>query len=342
MSADPTSLAALVAAVPAPIAARLAGARAVLAVGHENPDADALGAAIALARIVTARGGRATVASSEPLAALYDFLPGAADVRTDPDPTLPYDLVVLCDCSDVARAGAIVERHPDLFARTPILVLDHHASSDGSGELGWVDQDAAATCELVALIALRLGVGLDEGEGRLATALMVGLVMDTATFAHPNTTPRTLRLAAALLEAGAPLAEISRRLYRTKPEAQLRLFGRVLGRLETHDEGRVVVSTLELADLADCGALPEHSEGLVDLLVQAEAAEVAVLLKEGEESTRLSVRTKQGGVDATALAAAWGGGGHARAAGATIALPLAAAREAVLPAAVALARGVRR
>jgi phosphoesterase RecJ-like protein len=264
-------------------------------------------------------------------------------VLTDPDPALSYDLVVLCDCADAARAGSIVGRHPDLFAATPAIVLDHHASSEPAGELTWVDQGAAATCELVALIALRLGVPLDAGGGELATALMAGLVMDTATFAHPNTTPRTLRLAAALLEAGAALSDISRRLYRTKPESQLRLFGRVLGRLEAHDEGRVVAATLELADLEAAGALPEHSEGLVDLLVQAEEAEVALLLKEQEDgSSRLSVRTRDGGVDATALVAGWGGGGHLRAAGATIGLPPAAAWAAVLPQAIALARDVRR
>jgi phosphoesterase RecJ-like protein len=339
----PADLAALAAAVPAPIAERLASAGTVLAVGHENPDADALGAAIAIARIVIARGGRATVASSEPIAALYRFLPGAAAVRTDPDPTLAYDLVVLCDCGDAGRAGAIADRHPDLFSRTPTVVLDHHASSNTVAELAWIDQGAAATCELVALIAVRLGVALDAGGGELATVLMAGLVMDTATFAHPNTTPRTLRLAAALLEAGAPLADISRQLYRTKPEAQLRLFGRVLARLETHGEGRIVAATLELADLAAAAALPEHSEGLVDLLVQAEMAEVALLFKEQEGgSTRLSVRTRDGGVDATAITADWGGGGHVRAAGATIGLPVEAARAAVLPQALVLARGVRR
>ena len=83
---------------------------------------------------------------------------------------------------------------------------------------------------MVALLATRLGVPLALGQGRLAAALAAGIVMDTATFAHPNATPRTLQVAAALVEAGAPLSEISRRLYRTKPDAQLALFGRVLAR----------------------------------------------------------------------------------------------------------------
>ena len=300
--ADTDGLADLAAAVPDAVVERLRGGRAVLAVGHENPDADALGAALAIARIVEARGGRATVATeSDPVPALYGFLPGVETVRTDPEPGLDYDLLVLCDCGDVSRAGAIRERNAALFGSLPLLTIDHHASNDGTGDLAWIDPGAAATCEMVALLATRLGVPLVAGDGALATALLAGIVMDTATFAHPNATPRTLRVAAALVEAGAPLSEISRRLYRTKPDAQLALFGRVLARLERHADGLVIASTLELADLAATGALSEHSEGIIDLLAQSETAEVALLLKEKGVETRLSVRTKPSRVDATVL-----------------------------------------
>lgn len=336
------SIVELGAAVPEAVVARIAAARAVLAVGHENPDADALGAALAVARIVEARGGRATVAASDPVAALYGFLPGADAVRTDPEPGVAYDLVVLCDCGEIARAGAIRERNAALFEALPLLTIDHHASNGATGEGAWIDPAAAATCEMVALLATRLDVDLALGGGALATVLLAGIVMDTATFAHPNVTPRTLRVAAALLEAGAPLSDISRRLYRTKPDAQLALFGRVLARLERHADGLVVASTMELSDLAATGALSEHSEGIVDLLAQSEEAEVALLLKEKGPETRLSVRTRPGGVDATVLCATWGGGGHSRAAGASLPLPLAEARAAVLPVAAGLARAVRR
>src|SRR5678816_2757616 len=107
---------------------------------------------------------------------------------------------------------------------------------------------------------------LTEGHGALAAQLMAGIVMDTATFAHPNATPRTLAVSAALVEAGAPLSDISRRLYRSKPAEQLRLFGRVLARLESYDEGTVVASTLLDADLAATGTQPPQSEGIIDLL----------------------------------------------------------------------------
>ena len=166
--------------------------------------------------------------------------------------------------------------------------------------------------------------------------------MDTATFAHPNATPRTLAVSAALVEAGAPLSDISRRLYRTKPDAQLRLFGRVLDRLETADGGRIVWSTLTDADLAATGTQAAHSEGIIDLLAQAEDAEVAILFKEDPRGTRLSVRTRPGGVDATVLTGRFGGGGHARAAGATIERSVADARPLVLAEAGRLVADVRR
>ncbi|MGK2851454.1 MAG: DHH family phosphoesterase, partial [Candidatus Limnocylindrales bacterium] len=178
----------------------------------------------------------------------------------------------------------------------------------------------------------------------LVDALMAGIVMDTATFAHPNATPRTLAVSAALVEAGAPLSDISRRLYRSKPTAQLQLFGRVLERLETADGGRVVFSTLHDADLAATGTISSHSEGIIDLLAQAVEAEVAILFKEAEQgkATRVSVRTKPGGVDATVLTGAFGGGGHARAAGASVPLPVDQARPPVLVEATRLAAAVSR
>ena len=226
--------------------------------------------------------------------------------------------------------GEVGVRHADLFGRLPRVVIDHHASNQAATDGDWIDPGAAATCEMVALLAGRLGVGLDAAGGALATALMAGIVMDTATFAHPNATPRTLAVSAALVEAGAPLSDISRRLYRSKPDAQLKLYGRVLERLETSDDGRIVWSSLTEADLLSTGADRALGEGLIDLLSQAEAAEVAILFKEAGHSTRISVRTRPGGVDATVLTGKFGGGGHARAAGATVDAVLADARPPVL------------
>lgn len=332
------------AAVPDLVAERIAGAREALIVSHENPDADTLGAALAVARIIEFHGGRATTVCNDPVPPLYAFLAGLEAERTDPEPETAYDLLVIVDCGTLERVGAVGRRHAVLFERLPRVIIDHHVSNPGSSGTGadWIDPASAATCEMVTLLATRLGVPLTAADGALAAALMAGIVMDTATFAHPNATPRTLLVAAALVEAGAPLSEISRRLYRTKPDAQLRLFGRVLERLEGADGGLVVWSSLLEGDLLATGTTPADSEGIIDLLSQAQAAEVAIVFKEAAGETRISVRTKPGGVDATVLTGAFGGGGHARAAGATVGLPLAPAREAVLAEARRLAVAVVR
>ena len=331
-------------AVPDLVAERIAGARQALIVSHENPDADTLGAALGVARIIEYHGGRATTVCTDPVPPLYDFLPGIEAERTELDPASTYDLLVVVDCGTFDRVGEIGRRHAELFEQMPRVIIDHHISNSGSSTpaADWVDAGSAATCEMVVLLAARLGVPLDVADGGMAAALMAGIIMDTSTFAHSNVTPRTLQVAAALVEAGAPLADISRRLYRTKPDGQLRLFGRVLGRLEAADGGRVVWSSLLDSDLAATGTSPADSEGIIDLVAQAEDAEVAIIFKEVAGETRISVRTRPDGVDATVLTGAFGGGGHARAAGATLQQPLDAARTAVLAEARRLAAAVAR
>lgn len=336
-------LAPYLATVPDAVVGRLRGARCVLAVSHENPDADTLGAALGVACLVESLGGRADLLCSDPVPPLYGFLPGAERFRIDPDPVAPYDLVVILDCGALDRVGAVGLRHVELFARLPRIVIDHHASNESAGAADWIDPSAAATCEMVALVAARLGVDPATEDGSLATNLMAGIVMDTATFAHPNSTPRTLMVAAWLLNAGAPLSDISRRLYRSKPDRQLRLFGRILHRLESTEDGRIIWSSVTDADYAETGADRAHSEGLIDLLAQAEAAEIAILFKAaGPTETRVSVRTRPNGVDATVLTGHFGGGGHARAAGATVAGPLADARLLVLAEATRLVAAIIR
>ncbi len=330
-------------AVPDVVVERVRNARRVLAVCHENPDADTLGAALGIVHLVAALGGVADPVCSDPVPAIYDFMPGVERVRSDPDPDAAYDLLVILDCGSLDRVGEVGARHAELFGRLPRVIIDHHASNAEGGATDWIDPGAAATCEMVALLTDRLGVDPAANGGAIATDLMAGIVMDTATFAHPNATPRTLLVASWLVAAGAPLSDISRRLYRSKPSAQLRLFGRILDRLESADDGRIVWSSVTDADYVETRAERAHSEGLIDLLSQAEDAEVAILFKEaGPKETRISVRTRPGGVDATVLTGTFGGGGHARAAGATIQAPLADARPTVLAEATRLTASVSR
>jgi bifunctional oligoribonuclease and PAP phosphatase NrnA len=322
-----------IAAVPQAAVDRIRGAARVLAVGHESPDADAFGFVLAVGLAVEQLGGRASMVSSDPVPGMYHFLPYIDRVTADPDPDIAYDLIVVGDSGELPRVGRVVREHAELFGRVPILVIDHHASNAGFGVEDWIDPQAAAACEMVALLLPRLGLPMAAAGGAIAAVLMAGVVGDTAMFQHPNATPRTLRVASELRAAGAPLADIARQLYRTKPNAQLRLFGLVLSRLESAQDGRLVWATLEPGDLDAAGAGLELSEGIIDLLAQSSTADVAILFRDMGDTTRISTRTRDGGVDAIELTRLFGGGGHPRAAGATVELPIGPARDAVLAAA---------
>ena len=245
---------------------------------------------------------RADPVCTDPVPPLYDFLAGIERVRTDPDPGGDYDLLVVSDCGTLDRIGEVRDRHAELFERLPRVVIDHHASNDAAGEADWIEPDAAATCEMVALLAARLGVPLDAADGALAAALMAGIVMDTATFAHPTRRRGRWPCPAALVEAGAPLSDISRRLYRSKPDGAapaVRAGARSARRAPTAaaSSGRPCSTPTSPRPARS----PPQSEGIIDLLAQADEAEVAILFKEAGQATRISVRTKPGGVDATVL-----------------------------------------
>lgn len=307
------------------VAEVLRGAERITAFCHENPDGDTLGAAIAIAVAAERLGKRAEVVSVDPPPPFLSFLPRVDRVlRT---PALEPDVAVVVDAGELSRIGSVVTEQADWFARARIVNIDHHISNPGYGVAVWIDPQAAATCELVALLLPELGVSLDV---ELATALMAGIVQDTHTFAHPNTSARTLRVAAELVDAGAPLAAINRAVYADKPFSTLALWGQMLAGIGQRAGGRIVFASMTLAMLAATGEQPTASEGFVDLLGLTRLADITILFKEASpDETRVSVRTSAR-ADAVAITSVFGGGGHPRAAGCTVAKALEAAHKVVL------------
>ena len=314
----------------------------MLTICHENPEADALGSALAISLLVEAGGGVATPVCADPVPEMYDFLPGMDRFRREPDPSIDYDLIVVADCGELERVGPVLETHAELFERVPILDIDHHLSNPRFGAVDWVDPTSSATCEMVTLLAWRMGVPLTARDGMLAAALAAGVVMDTGNFQHPNVTPRTLVVAAALREAGAPLSEIARRLYRTKPNTQLLPL-----RARPGPDGDRPGRPARLVHAGGGGPGGERRRRGRVRGPHRPAGPVGDVrgrdpLQGRRRRTRVSVRTRDGGVDATVLTGTFGGGGHARAAGATVQLPLDEARRAVLARAAALVAAVER
>jgi bifunctional oligoribonuclease and PAP phosphatase NrnA len=320
------------------VAEVIRGAQRISTFCHENPDGDTLGAAIAISIAAERMGKLAEVVSVDPPPPFLAFLPGIERVRRSPG--LEPDVAVVVDAGELSRIGSVVDEQADWFARARIVNIDHHVSNPGYGEAVWIEPSSAATCEMVTLLLAELGVPLDA---QLATALMAGIVQDTHTFAHPNATPRTLRVAAELVEAGAQLSAINRAVYADKPFSTLALWGLMLAGVEQRADERIVFASMTGAMLARTAEQPTASEGFVDLLGSTRRADVTILFKEvGPTETRVSVRTTAR-ADAVAIAAAFGGGGHPRAAGCTVNAPIEAAREPVLAEAEReLARGDAR
>lgn len=303
----------------------IAGAQRVTIFCHENPDADTLGAGLALLIAAERLGKQAEVVCADQPPPMLAFLPRVSEVRRAP--ALEPDVAIIVDAGDLSRIGSVATDYADWLGMARIVNIDHHVSNPGYGEATLVDAGAAATCEIVAALLPRLGVEIDR---ELATALLSGIAADTRTFSHPNATPTTLRTAADLVAAGAPLSEINRRLYVDRPYSTVALWGQILSGVQERCDARIVHAAMTLPMLAAAGALPSASEGFIDLLTSVQSAEISVLFKEAEGNVvRVSVRTRAV-ADAVAITSAFGGGGHARAAGCTVEGPLDAARERVL------------
>jgi bifunctional oligoribonuclease and PAP phosphatase NrnA len=301
------------------------GADRLTIICHENPDADTLGAALALRMAGERLGKAAEVVAADGVPPFLADLPGAGDVRRTP--ALEPDIAVVVD-GPLSRTGAVVRDCGEWLARARVVNIDHHVSNDGSEvAAAFVEPEAAATCEMIAGLLPQLGVEIDAD---IATVLAAGIVQDTHTFAHPNATPRTLRVMADLVEAGAPLHALHRAIYADKPFATMALWGRMLNGIGQRRDGRIVHAAQTLAMLAETGSDPTATEGFVDLLGSTKRGEVTVLFKEADAShVRVSVRTG-GHADAVAITSAFGGGGHTRAAGCSLDEPLAIATQRVL------------
>jgi phosphoesterase RecJ-like protein len=295
------------------VAEALRGARRISAICHENPDADTIGAAVAVAIIGERLGAEAEIVSADGIPPVFGFLPHVERVHRRP--MLEPDLAVVCDAATLERVGRIAREQADWFARARLLNIDHHVSSNLFGDINLVDARAAATCEVLARVVEELGIELDA---ELATALLTGIVRDSQGFADRATSGETLRVAATLVDAGAPLADIHRVILSELPYPTMALWGKMLAGVGEVADGRVVYTTLTLDMLKQTGTEQHDADGLAEFLARAKGAEVTLLLRElGPAETRVSIRTAES-VDATTIASAFGGGGHARRAGCTV------------------------
>src|ERR671934_2941688 len=280
---------------------------------HENPDGDALGSLLATKLAVDQLGKDAVMVlyGDAPLPGEYQFMPLAELRRRWPDDVSERTLVAL-DCANESRIA-----DPEVLGRVPFAInIDHHHDNTRFGDLNLVVAEASSTGEIMRDVFRELGVELRP---EIAEALYIALVTDTGRFQYTNTTPKALRLAAELVEAGANVHRIFQGVYETVQFAKLKLLARALERAQIYEGGRIVVSFLLRTDFHDVGAAEAYSEGIIDYLRAVEGADMAVLIREppreGGPTRRVSLRASVDELDVSAIARKSGGGGHRQAAG---------------------------
>jgi phosphoesterase RecJ-like protein len=304
--------------------AAAAGCTVVLS-GHVQPDADALGSTLALAEGLRRRGARVVATFPEPftLPASLGWLPGAD--RLVPPASVPADVDVFVSL-DAASTGRLGPLAALLDSAGRSVVVDHHASNPGFGEVRLIDPQAAATVVLVAALLDGLGVDLDQP---LATCLYAGLTADTGSFRFGNTAPGTHELAARLLRTGIDHAAISQRLFDTAPFGWLGLLSAVTGRavLEPEVGAGVVWTWSTTAEARQHGVAADQLEALVDVVRATAEADVACVLKGQDDGSWVVSMRSRGATDLSRVAMSLGGGGHRAAAGYSSALDLEATVE---------------
>lgn len=316
------------------VAAMLEAADEIVLTTHVNADGDGAGSEAALAGWLAARGKRVAIVNPTPFPALYRHLLTDPDQVGDPGSERATwalkgaQLFVVLDTGEPKRLGRIMKE----FGDRPVAILDHHPPvAEGIEAEGVRDPSAAATGELVYDLLMSAG-GEEEWPKEVAEAIYTALISDTGSFRFANTTPRTHRIAADLIERGVDPEAVYRRIYATMPLQRIELLRASLEHLVADPDLPVTWITVPRKVVEELSATSEDMDGIIEYARAIEGTEVALLFRElPDGSTKVSFRSN-GIVDVNSLARRFGGGGHVKAAGAIVGAPLSGARNEVLDA----------
>ncbi|MBN2231880.1 MAG: bifunctional oligoribonuclease/PAP phosphatase NrnA [Deltaproteobacteria bacterium] len=287
----------------------LEGARRVILATHVNPDGDAVGSALALARTLMRAGREVVVYDRDPVPYQFRFLPLTELFVDEIPPDSRFDLAVLLDCSTPDRVGA---GFAAFAGYDRLACIDHHVTNDLSAAVNLVDAEASATGELVYEVVSRMDpdFGLD-----VALNLYTAILTDTGSFHYSNSTPRSFVIAGELVRRGVDPWLVAQQVYECQPPGRIELIGETLRTLQRSASGAAAGVVITREVFRRTGTNAEHSDSLVNYPRSIAGVEVAFLLREEDDGRfKLSFRSR-GAVNVAALAQEFGGGGHKNAAG---------------------------
>lgn len=279
---------------------------------HANPDGDALGSAIALGLGLLRLGKKVKIYNQDPVPQNLKFLPQCRRVTSVLEPAERFDAAFIVDCAEPDRVGDVFLNHR---SRGKLIVIDHHKKSGRAGEINLIEPAAPSTGTVVLKLLKRLGLPITRD---IATAVYTTLVTDTGNFRYSNTDADVLSLASRLVAKGVIPWKIAQSVYENFPVARLKLLGKVLPTLTVSADQRYASIVLSQEMLRSTGATSDIADEFINYPRSIDTVEVAVQFRETPEGKwKVSFRSKEK-VDVSDLAARFGGGGHARAAGCTM------------------------
>lgn len=232
---------------------------------------------------------------------------------------ISYDLIITVDTAELQQLRWVYENNIEIFHQVPVINIDHHISNTHFGKINHVDIMSSSTTELLCPLFEELAkdTGVDIIDEDVATLLLTGIITDTGSFQNANTTPKSFEVASELIAYGARQQEIIQYIYKTKQLSQLKLWGRVLSKIQTDEKHHIVWSVVSQQDFRDTGSNEDETGDIIDeLMTNAPGAEVILLIKEKKDNyISVSIRTTSASIDAAAIAEKFGGGGHTQAAG---------------------------
>lgn len=296
-----------------------------LLISHMNPDGDAIGSSLGLARILRSLGKGAVVWNHDEVPKLYRPLAGSERVHTGEAPPTGYpenfDAIITLECPSLDRTGV-----EPAIEDIPIINIDHHLGNEHYGKVNWIDTAAPSLGEMIYRISRGLMVELDE---ETATALYLTIVTDTGGFRYSNATPAAFDAAGALVAEGARPQQVAQWLYESQPESAIRLLAEMLPTLVIHEQ-RIATAVISTEMFDRVSATAGDTEGLIDYPRSIAGVEAAALLRQvAEDQFKVSLRSR-GEVDVEKIARRNGGGGHRNAAGFLVTGDLEAVRNQVV------------
>lgn len=297
----------------------------ILITAHVFPDGDSIGSVLGLGLALKGMSKNVFMVMENEIPQLYNFLRGSEQIIFPQEMIRKPDLAIFLDCTDFVRAGE--NWFEEFVAGIPVINIDHHISNQYFGTVNYVDDQAAATAEIVFRLLKEMGISCTE---RTATALYTGIVMDTGSFQYQNTTPDTLRTAATLLECGINLSEVREKLFESKSLESLQVISLALAQLKLSQDRRIAWTCLDHESLDKLHVKPEHCDGVVKYPISVSGVAVGILFREMENGmVKVGLRCRTG-YDVNSIAGHFGGGGHKLAAGCQLDGPLGKAVQRVL------------